>query len=413
LETSDRLAEVSTLYTLSTQITSSLSLKSVLDSIVTILKLTLDCRACCIFLVDATGEYLTLEAGTGLDPAWMDVAWLRIGEGVSGRVIDERRSIYVPDTQLEPDFIFFDPNIRSLLVVPLIVRDKAIGTLSIDDIKPNAFRNEVRLLTIAAAQASVAIENAQLYENLQESYSELEKAYKELQELDKMKSELVQNISHELRTPLTFIKGYMELLVDGDMGELTEQQKMATDIVANKADTLSRLVDDIISLQRAGRERLAFEPLSLAELGRAAIQAAQASASEAGITLYDEIPEDLVAPVLADKRRLAQVFDNLMGNAIKFSNPGDSVTVRMYDEGAKIYTEVKDTGIGIPSDKLVRIFDRFYQVDGTTTRKFGGTGLGLAIVRQIVESHNGQVGVESEPGQGSVFYFTIPKADPT
>ena len=408
-ETSGRLAEVSTLYTLSTQITSSLSLSSVLGSIVTILKLTLDCRSCSIFLVDPTGQQLRLEAASGPSSTWKGVAQLKVGEGISGRVIAERRSIYVPDTQLEPDFIFFDPGIRSLLVVPLIVRDRVIGTLSIDDTVPNAFHEEVRLLTIAAAQAAAAIENAQLYESLQSSYGDLERAYDELRELDKMKSELVQNVSHELRTPLTFIKGYVELLQDGEMGELQDEQNIALDIVANKAEVLSRLVDDIISMQQAGREQLRFEFLSLADVGHVAVQAAQASAADAGIPLHDEIP-DGIPPVLGDKQRLGQVFDNLIQNAIKFSHRGDSVTVRMYVEETMVRTEVEDTGIGIPADQLTRIFERFYQVDGTTTRRVGGTGLGLAIAKQIVEVHNGRVGVESEMGQGSLFYFEIPIA---
>jgi two-component system phosphate regulon sensor histidine kinase PhoR len=224
-----------------------------------------------------------------------------------------------------------------------------------------------------------------------------------------MKSELVQNVSHELRTPLTFIKGYVELLQDGEMGELQDEQNIALDIIANKAEALSRLVDDIISMQQAGREQLRFEFLSLADVGHVAVQAAQASAADLGITLHDEIP-DGVPPVLGDKQRLGQVFDNLIQNAIKFSHHGDSVTVRMYAEETMVRTEVKDTGIGIPADQLTRIFERFYQVDGTTTRRAGGTGLGLAIVKQIVEVHNGRVGVESEMGKGSVFYFTIPIA---
>jgi GAF domain-containing protein len=268
-ETSDRLAEVTTLYTLATQIASSLSPETVMDSIVTILKLTLEPRACSIYLLDPTGEYVQLVAGTGLSPSWKGVARLKVGEGVSGRVIAERRSVYVPDTHLEPDFIFFDPSVRSLLVVPLIVRDRAIGTLSIDNTKPNAFDNEVRLLTIAATQAAVAIENARLYESLQSSYTDLERAYDELRHLDQMKSEFVQNISHELRTPLTFIKGYVELMQDGDMGDLNEDQRRAMDIVMTKADVLSRLVDDIISLQQAGRARSEFETLSLVDLGHA------------------------------------------------------------------------------------------------------------------------------------------------
>jgi signal transduction histidine kinase len=407
-ETVARLAEVSTLYTLSTQITSSLSLTSVMNSIVSILRMTLDCRACSIFLIDTTKQFLQLEAASGPSVAWKGIARLRIGEGISGRVIAERRSIYIPNTQLEPDFIFFDPQLRSLLVVPLIVRGEAVGTLSIDDTQPNAFDEEIRLLTIAAAQAAVAIENAQLYESLQASFKELENAFDELRHLDKMKSELIQNISHELRTPLTFIKGYIELLQDGEMGELLGAQKEAIDIVADKAEALSRLVDDIISMLQVGREQLRTMPVSLADIGRTAVQAAKVSAMDAGLSLKDEIPDGLPL-VTGDKRRLGQVFDNLIQNAIKFSKSRGSITVRMQEEETGIRTEVEDCGIGIPAEKLSRIFDRFYQVDGTTTRRFGGTGLGLAIVKQIVEAHGGQVAVESKEDKGSLFSFTIPK----
>jgi GAF domain-containing protein/anti-sigma regulatory factor (Ser/Thr protein kinase) len=409
-ETANRLAEVSTLYTLSTQITTSLSLSAVLEAIVSILRLTLDCRSCSIFLLDPTGEFLQLEAGSGPSATWKGIARLRVGEGISGRVINERRSIYIPNTRVEPDFIFFDPQIRSLLVVPLVVRNKAVGTLSIDDTQANAFDDEVRLLTIAAAQAAVAIENAQLYESLQKSYRDLEQAYDELHELDTMKSELIQNISHELRTPLTFIKGYVELLQDGEMGPLQEGQQNALSIVSNKAEVLSRLVDDIISMQQVSREQLRLEPINLAHMGHAAIQAALVSAQETDLTLVDELSDD-VRLVWGDRRRLGQVFDNLLQNAIKFSHPGGTITLRTRLEGGVVRTEVEDTGIGIAADQLSRIFDRFYQVDGTTTRRFGGTGLGLAIVKQIVEAHGGQVGVESEPGQGSLFYFTIPPAE--
>jgi len=410
-ETTTRLSEVSTLYTLSAQITSSLSLSIVLESIVTILKLTLDCRACSIFLIDATGEYLVLEAASSQAQEWEGVARMKIGEGVSGKVIAERRSIYIPDTHAESDFLFFGRDIRSLLVVPLIVRDKAIGTLSIDDFRANAFHDEVRLLTIAAAQAAVAIENARLHESLQNSYVELEKSYNEPRQLDKMKSEFVQNISHELRTPLTFIKGYVELLRDGEMGELDEEQLGALDIVAKKAEALSRLVDDIISLQQAERRRRQFSSFSLSELGHEAVRSAQASAMELGISLYDEIPDGL-PHVFGDRARIGQVFDNLLQNALKFSDAGGSITVRMRERGVFIRTEVEDTGIGIPPEQMSRIFDRFYQVDGTPTRRFGGTGLGLAIVKQIVETHGGQVDVESKVGEGSLFSFTIPQANP-
>lgn len=409
-ETADRLAEVSTLYTLSTQITGSLSLSRVLESIVTILKVTIDCRACCIFLVDAVTEVLRLEASSGLPEGRRTSAQLRADQGIGSRVFKERRAIYVPDVRSALDIGYFDPEANSLLVVPLIVRNQVIGLLALDDTRINAFRDEIRLLTIVAAQAAVAIENAQLYESLQDSYHDLEKAYEVLRELDRMKSELVQNISHELRTPITFIRGYVELLQDGDMGELNSEQKATLDIVAGKASVLSRLVDDIITLQY-DHQQIQLHPMSLAEVGHNALRAAQVSADEAQIALCDAIPGEL-PPVLGDEQRLGQVLDNLLNNALKFSDPGTTVTVRMCEEGEFVCTEVEDEGIGIPADKLERVFDRFYQVDGSTTRRFGGTGLGLAIVKQIVEAHGGQIGVRSEENVGSCFYFTIPKAQP-
>lgn len=408
-ETVARLAEVSTLYTLSTQITSSLSTTAVLQAIVTILRMTLDCRSCSIFLIDMAAGYLQLEVASGPSVAWKGIARLKLGEGISGRVITEQRSIYIPDTQLEPDFIFFDPDIRSLLVVPLLVRGEVIGTLSIDDTQANAFDEELRLLTIAAAQAAVAIENAQLYESLQSSYEELEHAFDELRHLDKSKSELIQNISHELRTPLTFIRGYVELLQEGELGPLAEEQQQAVEIVASKSQVLSTLVDDIISMLQAGREQIRTGPVSISKVGHFAVQAARASAEDAGLHLVEEIPEGL-PPVQGEMRRLGQIFDNLIQNAIKFSQPGGTITVRIVEEETQIRAEIQDYGIGIPPDELDRIFHRFYQVDGTTTRHFRGTGLGLAIVKQIVEAHGGQVGVHSRVGEGSIFFFTIPKA---
>ncbi|MGC8826719.1 MAG: GAF domain-containing protein [Anaerolineae bacterium] len=411
-ETERRLAEVSTLYTLAQRMTTSLDLNQMLDSLVVILRRVIDCRSCCIFLLDERSGMLEIRAASGIKPKWQKEAKLRVGEGVSGRVVAKRRPIYIPDTYQEPDFIFFDPEVRSLLVVPMITKGNVIGTLSVDDSVPNAFDpEEGRLLTIAAAQAAAMIENARLYESLKERARRLKLAYDELKELNRLKSEFVQNVSHELRTPLTFIRGYVDLLLEGALGDLNEQQREALRIVSNKTETLTRLVGDIISLQRAEMASLDLAPVSLADVIDMALRGAEAAAQEANLQLICKVPPDL-DPVFGDRARLGQVLDNLIGNALKFTPPGGLIEVSVEDVGDYERVLVRDTGIGIPSDKLEKIFEPFYQIDGSTTRRFGGAGLGLAIVKQIVEAHGGQVGVISELGKGSTFFFTVPKYRP-
>jgi GAF domain-containing protein len=411
-ETQQRLAEVSTLYTFAEQLTSSIDLLTLLDSIVMTLKDVLHCRGVSISLLHTETQTLVIRAAAGLQPKWRETAQLKVGEGISGKVAATATPLYVPDARSLPDFIFFDPVVRSLLVVPLMVKDRVIGTLAIDQTIPDAFNaDDERTLTIAAAQAAVAIENAQLYADLKERATKLEQAYQELQKIDRLKDELVQNVSHELRTPLTFIKGYVELILDTAMGPLTEAQRDGLMIVADKTNALSRLVSDIIYLQQIERESLQLSPQDMREMSRMALQSCEIAALNAGITLRMIGPPELPI-ILVDRDRINQVFDNLLGNAIKFSPRGGTITVQVESLDELIQISVADTGVGIPSDKLEKVFDRFYQVDGSATRRFGGAGLGLAIVRRIIEAHGGRIWVESEMGQGSSFKFTLPKMPP-
>lgn len=406
-QTQHRLSEVSTLYTLAKQVTSSLELNTVLDSIASALKLSINCRACSLFLLDEESQMLEIKAAAGIKPRWRK-ARLKMGEGIAGKAVAEAKSLYIPDVHQDPIFVPFDPAVRSLLVVPMISKGKVIGTLCIDDDKPDAFSpDDGQLLAIAAAQAAVAIENAQLYESSKKRAEELAKAYDELQTLDRLQKEFVQNVSHELRTPLTFIKGYVELMLEEAMGELNELQQNSLHIVARRADAMTRLINNLLSLQQVEMESLRPNRVSLAEVTRVALESAEAAATQAGIVLKAEIPESLPA-VWADRNYLEQVFDNILGNAIKFSPDGGEIVVRIREEGEYLRVAISDTGIGIPNDKLERIFERFYQVNGSPTRRFGGTGLGLALVKKAIEAHGGKIWVESQLGQGSTFFFTLP-----
>jgi signal transduction histidine kinase len=408
-EMQQRLAEVSTLYSFAQQMSTSLNMNEVLESLVGSLKWVLGCRSVNIWLVTPDGQALEIALASGLKDKWKEAARLLLGEGIAGQVAATAKPIYVPDTH-EIDFIFFDPIVRSLLCVPLVVHERVIGALAIDQDVPNAFTpDDERVLIIAAAQAAVAIENARLYQDLQERARRLEQAYTELKEVDRIKDELVQNVSHELRTPLTFIKGYVELLLANEMGPLNKQQHEGLSIVADKTTTVARLVSDIMLLQQIEQESLRLSEVNLAELVQGTLQGLQVTTANAQVKLHANIPPDL-ALVRVDRDRVNQVFDNLLSNAIKFSPNGGEITVRLQDTGEMVQASVSDTGIGIPADQLDRIFERFYQVDGSATRKFGGAGLGLAIVQRIIEAHGGRIWVESELGRGSTFSFTLPKA---
>jgi signal transduction histidine kinase len=405
-----RLDEVSTLYALAHQISYSLDLDVVLDSIVNALRRVLDCRGSCIFLLDEETQWLEIRASSGIKPRWQRDARLRLGEGIAGRVAQEARALYIPDAHLDHDFVTFDPSVRSLLVVPLRLKGKVIGTLNVDDDKPNSFSpDEGRLLSIAAAQAAVAIDNAQVYKDLKEREEKLAQAYAELQEASRLKSEFLQNVSHELRTPITFIKGYVDLMLDGVLGPVTEQQRDKFGIVASRTDAVVHLIDDIFSLQRLEREGLDLAAVSLDQIAHVSVQSAEVAARQRGVALVEDFEPELRA-VWGDRIRLSQIFDNLIENAIKFSPKGGTITVRLCNGQGHVRVDVIDEGIGIPQDKQSRIFERFYQVDGSSTRQFGGTGLGLAIVQEIVEAHGGVISVASELGAGSTFSFTIPVA---
>jgi signal transduction histidine kinase len=304
----------------------------------------------------------------------------------------------------------FDPAVRSLLVVPLIFKGQVIGTLNVDDDKPDAFSQDVtRLLSIAAAQAAAAIQTAKLYTELKERAEKLAQAHRELQESDRLRTQFVQNMSHELRTPLTFVRGYIDLLLEGTLGPLNDRQGQSLQIVADRTRKVIDLVNDILSLQLVERGELNFAPVSLAEIAHACVQSAHATAKEEGLVLVEDFEPDL-PPVWGDRSRLDQVFANLIQNAIKFSPDGGTITVRLCSEPEGVRADVIDQGIGIPEDQLTRIFERFYQVDGSSKRRFGGTGLGLTIVQEIVEAHGGTIGVQSRLDVGTTFSFTIPFA---
>jgi PAS domain S-box-containing protein len=229
----------------------------------------------------------------------------------------------------------------------------------------------------------------------------------ERREVERMKDEFVSVVSHELRTPLTSIRGSLGLLGSGLLGPVPERGQRLLEIATENTDRLVRLVNDILDIERmdAGRMELERVTVDAASLVRQAVQTVEGMAARHSVEL---VVEPVSAVVWADPDRLVQVLTNLLSNAIKFSESGGVVRVRSADVAGQLRITVSDTGRGIPAELQERIFGRFQQVDASDSRQKGGTGLGLAIARGIVQQHGGTMELESEPGKGSAFSFTVP-----
>ena len=229
-----------------------------------------------------------------------------------------------------------------------------------------------------------------------------------LKELERIRQDFVANVSHELRTPLTTIKGYAETLLEGALKE--EVAYPFVQVIKRHTDRLAKIVEDLLTLSKIeSREfQLAIEPCSLSDLIGEVLDVIREPAKKKKISLsYDKFGTPLL--VRGDRHYLEQVFINLLENAIKYGREGGKITIATVEKSpTEIEISVQDDGIGIPKEDLPRIFERFYRVDKGRSQELGGTGLGLSIVKHIVHAHGGRVWAESQLGQGSVFYFTLP-----
>jgi signal transduction histidine kinase len=226
--------------------------------------------------------------------------------------------------------------------------------------------------------------------------------------LDRVKDDFVASVSHELRTPITSIRGYLELVLDGEAGDLTDEQRQFLSIVDRNPDRLLRVVGDLLFVAQvdAGKIHVEKAPAELDSVVHEAVEPARPAAADQGIELQFDV--DGVGMLNADRARLAQVVDNLISNALKFTPEGGRVTVRCVRCNDRAVLEVADTGIGIPQAEQKRMFQRFYRTTAATNRAIQGTGLGLTIVKAIVEAHDGSITFRSVPGVGTTFRVELP-----
>ncbi len=251
------------------------------------------------------------------------------------------------------------------------------------------------------------------YRELSDKNRQLEESYAKLKELDRLKSNFLATMSHELRTPLTSVIGYSEMMLEGLGGPLTSEQREYLGIIMEKGENLLQLITSILDISKieAGRVRLVLSEVDAAQLMRDAVATVLPLARKKGLKVTCQ--PGPAARFHADRDKVRQCLVNLCSNAVKFTPAGGSITVaaeKIADE--RIAIRVADNGIGIPDEHVRRVFDVFYQVDGSSTREYGGAGLGLAIVKSFVEAHGGEVSVSSVPGSGSTFSVILPIRPP-
>lgn len=283
---------------------------------------------------------------------------------------------------------------QALLELNLITREEL----------DKAVTEQILILQTALKQA-----NEQLEERVRQRTAELEQALTRLAELEQLKSNFVANISHELRTPLTHLRGYLELLLDGTLGELTPEQRQAVEVMAKAEARLGNLIEDLIQFSAFSRGAMDIQlaPVDTQALLQQVCETARYRCEEKGLNFQARLAKAL-PPVRADRQKILWVLNQLIDNAVKFTDKGGDVRLGAFAKNRTVTFYVYDSGIGIPKDRLQEIFEPFHQLDGSATRRYGGTGIGLAIAKRIVESHGSQIRVSSKVGEGTYFEFSLP-----
>lgn len=297
----------------------------------------------------------------------------------------------------------------SLLLVPLQIGAQLIGILSVQSYRLEAYTEaDLKLLDTIGGQAALAFHNAQLWETAEQRRREAEK-------VDGLKSELLANMSHEFRTPLTPILTAGAVLSHKAERLTQEEIRESGAIIVQSAQRLKQLLDDLLQLAAldAGKVPLRRTETDLNELLRETLHQLQARFTETGHTVSTHLQP--LPRIWLDRPRIQQVFWNLLDNALKYTPAPGAITVATFPDlpAGEVCVTVTDTGIGLSPEAQQIVFDRFRQVDGSSTREAGGVGLGLDLARRLVQLHDGRIWTESlGPGQGSTFGFALPTEEP-
>jgi signal transduction histidine kinase len=408
-ELSQSVGEMRALGEISQAVNSTLDLEIVLSTIVAKAVQLSGTEAGAIYGYDEQARELRLRATYGMDQGLIDALTQRhigLDDPDVAPVFAQREPVQLADLReaavTELNEITLRAGYRARMATPLLNGEDIVGMLVVRRRTPGEFaKNTVDLIKTFAAQSALAIQNARLFHEIEDKSRELEVA-------SQHKSQFLANMSHELRSPLNAILGYTELMTGGAYGEPSEKMMCVLKRLEANGKHLLGLINDVLDLSKieAGQLVLELSDYCVRDIAQTVRSTLEPLAADKKLgfklELYPELP-----PGHGDGRRLTQVLINLVGNAIKFTDAGE-VAIKAEAHNGSFQVSVRDTGPGISSADQAKLFQEFQQADNAITKKKGGTGLGLAISKRIIEMHGGKIWVESRPGQGSTFAFTLP-----
>ncbi len=392
---------------LSVTLNSTLDLDNLLQLITATATELLDCEASSILLYDEKDKRLFFAAATGSNPEELAKIPVPLDSSLAGTIFLTNQPIILSNVENDPRHFplvsdQIQLKVKTLLGVPMPIKDRTVGVLEAVNKRTGVFdEHDASLLAVAAAHAAIAINNARLLRATQ-------KALERVKESDLLKSNFLALASHELRTPLNIIMGYSTVLKEDSKGELSDHASQ----VFTAARQMRSILDEMnnLAILKSDEMLLKLQKVPMEDvLVFACEEFHDIAAARKQSLVYDFADEAHVVNVDIDKT--AQAFGNILSNALRFSPEGTDITIGVRKDGNQVLSWVQDQGIGIPTDKLEKIFEEFYQIEPPNTRHYGGLGIGLTIARGLIDAEGGKIWAESQgKGTGSTFKVLVPGA---